>query len=59
MRTATLVREVLREVYAELVLLVEAVDVVDDVIRYVEIINAQTDAGQRVANTLRELQAGV
>lgn len=38
--------------------LVFSVDVVDDAIRYVEIISAQTDAGQRVASRLRQLEAG-
>lgn len=51
--TTALVRDLLPEVYADLdTVVVNAVDVVDSVIRYVEIISAETEAGQRVARVL-------
>jgi hypothetical protein len=63
MVTPPLVRDALPDVFAELEALVEAegdselvlaVDVVDSAIRYVEIISAETEAGQRVARVLSE-----
>jgi hypothetical protein len=38
--------------------LVLSVDVVDDVIRYIEITTAETEAGQRVVRVLNELGVG-